>query len=46
MSTPNPASVATPVVERKVCDDCGHLHRASLRYRCRCCGSDVKKVLG
>lgn len=46
MSAPNPTSIATPLMERVVCAVCGHFHRVCIRYRCRCCGADVKKVTG
>lgn len=39
-------SVATPLMDRTVCGQCGHMHRPRLRFKCACCADDVRDVLG
>ncbi len=40
---PAPTSVATPLADRTVCSECGHLHRRRLADRCDCCATDAKE---
>lgn len=37
-----PWSMRTPLEVRIACPECGHLHRAKIAVRCKCCKRDAE----